>query len=414
MLLLAAPPQPLLLPATVPGRIEPGRAFEIDTVTQGDALTFIRTLPSNSVNCVMTSPPYFGLRDYGVDGQWGLEPTPAEHVARMVELFREVRRVLRDDGVLWLNYGDSYANDEKWSGSTGGKHVSDLHGDTGIGRRKKETGIAPKNLIGMPWRVAFGLQDDGWILRSDIIWAKPNPMPESVTDRPTKAHEYVFLFSKSGRYWYDQEAVREPAINGDPTSPRGSNGVINNPLNSGSRADKQSQLGKRTYTGFNERWDSRPEPLAMRNLRTVWSIATEPTPFAHFATFPQKLVERCILAGCPRDGIVLDPFMGSGTVALVSRADQVSKEMLLNMTNPSLIVSPGFDKSPISQSDECLRCHKPLIDFGVCRLYDGLTFKLRYCKPCKTYDFQTALLGEPLTHQAFTLTQIFAETGGLL
>ena len=166
------------------------------TILTGDCRDVLRTLPDDSVHCCVTSPPYFGLRDYGVDGQMGLEATPDEYIAGMVEVFREVRRVLRDDGTLWLNIGDSYANDGKWGGSTGGKATKALHGATGIGRRKTTTGLKPKDLIGIPWMLAFALRADGWYLRQDIIWAKPNPMPESVRDRCTKAHEYLFLLSK--------------------------------------------------------------------------------------------------------------------------------------------------------------------------------------------------------------------------
>jgi hypothetical protein len=179
------------------------------TVYEGDCRVVLASLPAESVHTVLTSPPYWGLRDYGSPGQLGLEPTPEEYVANMVAVFREVRRVLRADGTLWLNLGDSYANDTKWGGSSGGKHVAALHGQTGIGRQKVTTGLKAKDLVGIPWRVAFALQADGWYLRSDIIWAKPNPMPESVTDRPTKAHEYLFLLSKSARYYYDADAVRE-------------------------------------------------------------------------------------------------------------------------------------------------------------------------------------------------------------
>lgn len=178
-------------------------------ILTGDALTTLRTLPDQSVQCCVTSPPYWGLRNYGVDSQIGLEPTVEEHIVTLTAVFREVCRVLRDDGTLWVNYGDTYAHDGKWGGSTGGKPAR--RGQTGIGRRKTTTGLLAKNLIGLPWRLAFALQADGWYLRSDIIWHKPNPMPESVKDRPTRAHEYIFLLSKSERYYYDYEAVKEPA-----------------------------------------------------------------------------------------------------------------------------------------------------------------------------------------------------------
>ena len=189
-------------------------------ILKGDCREVLRSLPDESVHCVVTSPPYFGLRDYGVAGQIGIEPSPAEFVEQMVAVFRDVRRVLRADGTLWLNLGDSYANDGKWGGHTGGKHVKALHCSP-IGRNKRYTGLKAKDLIGIPWMVAFALRYDGWYLRQDIIWSKPNPMPESVRDRCTKAHEYIFLFSKSARYTYDAAAIAEDAIySGRPTSAR--------------------------------------------------------------------------------------------------------------------------------------------------------------------------------------------------
>ncbi len=183
-------------------------------IVTGGCLTVLPTLVEKSVQTCVTSPPYFGLRDYGHADQIGLEKTPEEYVEKLVAVFREVRRVLKNDGTLWLNLGDSYANDGKWGGSTGGLHMRELHGSS-IGRTKRSTGLKPKDLIGIPWRVAFALQDDGWYLRSDIIWSKPNPMPESVEDRPTKAHEYLFLLSKDERYFYDSAAIAEPATTGD-------------------------------------------------------------------------------------------------------------------------------------------------------------------------------------------------------
>lgn len=221
----------------------------------GDVLSQLRTLPNNSIQCCVTSPPYWGLRDYGVEGQIGSEKTPEEFVARMVEVFREVRRVLRPDGTLWLNLGDTYANDGKWGGSTGGKHVTQLHGDSGVGRAKRDTGLKPKDLVGIPWRVAFALQADGWWLRQDVIWHRPNPMPSSVTDRCTTAHEYLFLLTKSDRYYFDTIAISESAVD----------------------------------TGT-------------RNKRDVWTISTQSYKGAHFATFPELLVEPCILAGTSERG----------------------------------------------------------------------------------------------------------------
>jgi DNA modification methylase len=261
----------------------------------------LRTLPAQSVQCCITSPPYYGLRDYQMDGQLGLEDTPSAYVARMVEGFREVRRVLADDGTLWLNLGDSYANDDKWGGSTGGKHVAALHGKTSLGRGRTTTGLAPKNLIGIPWRVAFALQDDGWVLRQDIIWHKPNPMPESVTDRCTKAHEYLFLFAKQTRYSYDHEAVREEAAD-----IRGTVRFSNRRAIGGMGIIATGNEGKKSSSQ-----DARKKH---RNRRSVWTIATQPYAGAHFAVMPPALVAPCILAGCPEGGTVLDPFVGSGTV----------------------------------------------------------------------------------------------------
>jgi DNA modification methylase len=253
------------------------------TVYEGDCRVVLASLPAESVHTVLTSPPYWGLRDYGSPGQLGLEPTPEEYVANMVAVFREVRRVLRADGTLWLNLGDSYANDTKWGGSSGGKHVAALHGQTGIGRQKVTTGLKAKDLVGIPWRVAFALQADGWYLRSDIIWAKPNPMPESVTDRPTKAHEYLFLLSKSARYYYDADAVREAS------EMRPQNRTTNGRLHDEGRPLHRRPPGMTDPAG--------------RNLRSVWTVATQPYPGAHFATFPPKLIEPAIKAGTSERGV---------------------------------------------------------------------------------------------------------------
>jgi DNA modification methylase len=299
----------------------------VNRVYNTDALTLLRAMADNSVDCVVTSPPYFGLRDYGVAGQIGGETTPTEYVQKLVTVFREVRRVLKPTGTFWLNLGDSYAQDKKWGGSTSGKHASKLHGHTGVGRNRHKTGLPGKNLIGIPWRVAFALQDDGWILRSDIIWNKPNPLPESVTDRPSKSHEYVFLFTKSPRYYYDKKAIKEPVTASTKkrtTQPnlknqKGSNripGKTNGPMKA--VVKKQDATGNRQYTGFNDRYFEK-EQSDTRNKRTVWTVNVEHNSLAHFATFPAKLIEPMILAGCPRGGIVFDPFMGSGTTALAAR-----------------------------------------------------------------------------------------------
>lgn len=272
----------------------------------GDCRRMLQTLPEGSVQMCVTSPPYFGLRDYGVEGQMGLEPTPDEFVAELVAVFREVRRVLADDGTLWLNLGDSYANDSKWGGATGGKAAKALHGQTGVGRRKLQTGLKSKDLIGIPWRVAFALQADGWYLRQDIIWAKPNPMPESVRDRCTKSHEYVFLLSKGPRYYFDNEAIKEPLA--ETSLSRLAQNV-------------DAQVGTtRAYgkTNGNLKAQGNTE-TGLRNKRSVWTVTTKPFKGAHFATFPPDLIEPCILAGCAVGGTVLDPFFGAGTTGMVAQ-----------------------------------------------------------------------------------------------
>lgn len=273
----------------------------------GDATTKLRELPAESFRCCVTSPPYWGLRDYGHAGQLGLESTPAEYVEKLVAVFREVRRVLADDGTLWLNLGDSYsAPNGRSGGGTYGRgpnsQLSHMHEaqERGIVR---DFGLAAKQLIGIPWRVAFALQADGWYLRSDIIWSKPNPMPESVRDRPTKAHEYMFLLSKRERYFFDQEAVRVPAVREDNRKPYGSDGAW--------------QMDGRN------KWDTgagqpQERDATTANVRSVWNIATQPYAESHFATFPEALVRPCIKAGSAVGDAVLDPFAGSGTVGAVS------------------------------------------------------------------------------------------------
>lgn len=283
----------------------------------GDALTQLRTLPDASVHCCVTSPPYYGLRCYktnpvtwpdGWVGELGQEPTPEMFISHLATIFREVRRVLRDDGTLWINIGDSYANDGKWGGSSGGKHVTALHGNTGIGRYRKNTGLKPKDLIGIPWMFAFALRADGWWLRQDIIWQKLNPLPESVKDRCTKSHEYIFMLSKSARYHYDAAAVAEETLSNE----------LKKFTDNGK--DKQRGHGRR-HAGFNGRYAEKLQRDGIpstRNRRSVWTIATHPTPEAHFATYPIDLPETCILAGCPEGGTVLDPFNGAGTTGLAA------------------------------------------------------------------------------------------------
>lgn len=277
----------------------------------GDCRESMRAhLPDKSVQMCVTSPPYFGLRDYGHYGQLGLEETPEAYVAAMVDVFREVKRVLKDDGVLWLNIGDSYANVGKWGGGSGGKHAAALHGNTGVGRGKRDygEGLKNKDLIGIPWMLAFALRADGWYLRQDIIWHKPNPMPESVKDRCTKAHEYIFLLSKSPKYYFDSEAMQEKAVGGSKGaaasfkrsgSKRGEAGICPNSPMAPHREDREDI-----------RYDGE-----FRNRRSVWTCATKPYKGAHFATYPIELIEPCVLAGSREGDVVLDPFMGSGTTA---------------------------------------------------------------------------------------------------
>lgn len=329
------------------------------TILVGDALTMLRTMPDASVNMCWTSPPYWGLRDYGtatweggsaecdhepprewldhnfnansafgagagtqsaaakrrwynadgscpscgarrIDAQLGLEPTPAAYIAAMVAVFAEVRRVLRDDGTCWVNIGDSYvAHVASWAPQTKDHAGSGYCGPN----RNGEPGLAPKNPCGIPWRLAFALQADGWYLRQDIIWHKPNPMPESVTDRCTKAHEYLFLLSKSERYYYDREAVKEPGRDWGQRD---------------RTAAKHNTDGMRTAGQPPHRGLTNGDASDGRNRRSVWTIATEPSSLPHFAMAPTALVRPCVLAGCPRGGTVLDPFAGAGTTGVVA------------------------------------------------------------------------------------------------
>jgi DNA modification methylase len=291
------------------------------TILKGDCRDVLRTLEPESVHCVVTSPPYFGLRDYGVAGQIGLEPTPDAFVAELVAVFGDVRRVLRDDGTVWLNLGDSYASATKGSGGVGKGTLNcgpELNAWSTEKQKLKEiitldlrsAGLKQKDLIGIPWRVAFALHADGWYLRQDIIWSKPNPMPERVRDRCTKAHEYLFLLSKSERYYYDQDAILEAAQGG---------GIFNG--SPSYAAGDRNDAGSRNRLAANT-----------RNKRSVWEVTTQPYSEAHFATFPPALIEPCILAGCPKGGTVLDPFGGAGTTALV--ADRNGRDCILIELNP--------------------------------------------------------------------------------
>ena len=262
--------------------------LERNKIICADVREGLKLLPDNSIQCVITSPPYFGLRSY-LPGdspdkplEIGLEKTLDEYVQNMVEIFREVRRVLRSDGCLWINLGDSFANDTKWGGQSGEKNYTSAAGGYGGQRLKRNTGLKPKDLVGAPWRVAFALQADGWWLRMDIIWAKPNPMPESVTDRPTKSHEYIFLLTKRQKYFYDAEAVKEPA---DISKQR------SKPVNATEAAGNTSSGDRRIN------YEKTRHVVTARNKRSVWTVATQPFPESHFAVFPEKLIEPCILAG---------------------------------------------------------------------------------------------------------------------
>lgn len=301
------------------------------TILTGDCLLVLKTLPAESVDCVVTSPPYWGLRDYGCEGQLGLEATPEEYVANMVEVFREVHRVLKPEGTLWLNLGDSYAS--AWSCNRRNLVGNASPGDECIRANKISGVLKEKDLIGIPWRVAFALQADGWWLRGDHVWGKPNGMPESVQDRPTRSHEYVFLLTKSERYFYNSEAVRtapkastitrlaQDVENQEGSTRANAGGKTNGTMKAVRKTDKQRGHTRR-HAGFNDRWDAMELDEQMAegaNLRSIWWIPPAQCKAAHFAVMPERVAQICILAGCPEGGTVLDPFLGSGTVAKVAR-----------------------------------------------------------------------------------------------
>jgi DNA modification methylase len=269
----------------------------IAKILLGDVRTRLSEIPDASVQSCITSPPYWGLRDYGEDAQIGLEESPQDYVDAMVKVFREVKRVLRDDGTLWLNIGDSYSG----SGKGPAGNLGTAHDERNMERKHSAIvpeGLKPKDLVGIPWRVAFALQADGWYLRQDIIWAKPNPMPESVTDRCTKSHEYLFLLSKSPRYYFNNQAIKEPST--------GKSGTW-------SEKTHKARIG---HGAFNKEY--KPAADGLRNKRDVWFVNTKPFKGAHFAVMPEGLVEPCILAGSQSGDLILDPFTGSGTVAVVA------------------------------------------------------------------------------------------------
>ena len=304
--------------------------IEKNTIINGNSLEVLKSLPDNSIDCCVTSPPYYALRDYGCDGQIGLEETPEKYIESLCDVFSEVRRVLTPEGTLWLNIGDSYNGNKVGNTEVAkNKKVSesnDFH-------KKLWGGAKPKDLIGIPWMLAFALRSQGWYLRQDIIWHKPNPMPESVTDRCTKSHEYIFLMSKSQKYYFDYEAIQEPCADQSRTNYACGNRTngINKDRNDNDFGERSKNWKPRTkncqYDGQKpnsfhlSRENGEPDKeYYVRNKRDVWSVNVKPCSEAHFATYPFELIKPCILAGCPENGIVLDPFMGSGTTAIVARS----------------------------------------------------------------------------------------------
>tara|TARA_R100001594_G_scaffold7420_1_gene20071 strand:+ start:978 stop:1904 length:927 start_codon:yes stop_codon:yes gene_type:complete len=292
----------------------------MNNILQGNVTDKLKEIESNTVQCVVTSPPYWGLRDYGSDGQLGLEETPEEYVENMVEVFREIKRVLKNDGTVWLNLGDTYlAQTGKGFPGTGQRNIPNSS-KYAAKKIKRPKSLKPKNIIGIPWRVAFALQSDGWYLRQDIIWHKPNPMPESVKDRCTKSHEYIFLLTKSAKYYYNIDAIREPHQTNSVNKMR----------------DRSTESYNNSY--IKDRFSKGERPQGHengRNKRSVWSINTKPYKEAHFAVFPPKLPELCIKAGSAKGDIILDPFFGSGTTGWV--AQRLGRKWIGVELNPEYI-----------------------------------------------------------------------------
>lgn len=307
------------------------------TILVGQVMDHLRSLPDGSVNCIVTSPPYYGLRDYGVEGQIGLEKTPQEYIAKLVDVFSECRRILTKDGTAWINIADTYSEGKARHPGERDRAVGALRFNNDASRCTAP-GIKPKNLLGIPWRLAFALQDEGWNLRQDIIWSKPNPMPQSVTDRCTTSHEYIFMLSKSQRYWSDMAAIRDPSTStakqkvpagwdqGD-----GHHGAVHRD----GRASKKRTIRPCDARGGGQGSGEMSYPTDTKNKRSVWEIPLQPFPEAHFATFPEAIPSLCIRAGCPVGGIVLDPFAGSGTTGMVARA--LGRNAILIELNPEYI-----------------------------------------------------------------------------
>lgn len=304
-------------------------------ILHGDALSVLKTIDDESINCCVTSLPYYNLRDYGVKGQIGLEETPEQYIQKLIEIFREVKRVLKSDGTLWVNIADSYAGSGKGRSKGGAvkmknfseKQKTNRGAINGILTKTTCENCKPKDLIGIPWMLAFALRADGWYLRQDIIWHKPNPMPESVKDRCTKSHEYIFMLSKSPRYYFDNKAIQEPATTYSDLQRRVKNG----------HGEWKTKKAASTYavSGTGRSRESLYTVGGKRNKRDVWSVTSKPFKGAHFATFPPDLIEPCILAGCPEGGIVLDPFGGSGTTGMVAKNN--GRDFILIELNPEYI-----------------------------------------------------------------------------
>jgi DNA modification methylase len=287
--------------------------MELDRIYNEDCLQGLKHLPDNSVDCCITSPPYYALRDYGVDGQIGLEETPQQYIDRLTEVFMEVHRVLKPEGTLWINIGDSYNGNKKGNTETNkNKRVAESsHFEKKLWKECKQ-----KDLIGIPWMLAFSLRNEGWYLRQDIIWNKPNVMPEPATDRCVKAHEYIFLLSKSERYYFDYEQIQEEATTHEN---RPSGVVRNRKFGYDSKQNQHPEAYLMSSADKSGEVTEADMPTGKRNKRDVWSVNTKPDLNAHFAVYPEELIRPCILAGCPLGGVVLDPFMGSGTTARAAR-----------------------------------------------------------------------------------------------
>lgn len=317
----------------------------------GDALEVARHLESGSADCIVTSPPYFGLRDYGVDGQYGLEESPAEYAETLRALFSELRRILADDGTLWLNIGDSYYSGRGRPGPNSADEKQPAR--RGWVRPQDRCGVewsSPKNLLGIPWRVAFALQDDGWILRNDIVWAKPNGMPESVTDRLASKHEYLFMFSRSRQYWFDLDAIREP--HSEATVARLASGPVSIARRTPGETRDAHIYGAAAGSNLTPNGERHNNGHARgKNPGDVWTIPTTPFDGAHFAVYPVALPQRCILAGCKPGGTVLDPFNGSGTTGVAAQRtgrkyigiDISQANLDLTLTHPKRLADAAFD-----------------------------------------------------------------------